>query len=166
MKRLGDILEKITCQAVLILLIGLTISTTLQVLTRYVFKRPLVWTEEASRFFFIWMVFLGASVGVRRKDHFLLDILLVNVPEGLRRVFLILANICVLAVSLILFLVGIVFTRIGLGQLSPTMRIPMAWIYLAMPIAGMLMFVYVIQQVYELIQGLTTYKDKTERLNV
>src|SRR3954462_15273155 len=53
----------------------LIIPVTLQVISRYTELIPsYIWTEELSRFLFIWMVMLGAMIGVRERTHFEVDV--------------------------------------------------------------------------------------------
>src|SRR5438045_7514196 len=54
----------------------LIVPVTLQVISRYTALIPAwIWTEELSRFLFIWMIMLGAMIGVRDGSHFVVDIL-------------------------------------------------------------------------------------------
>ena len=53
----------------------LIVPVTLQILSRYTGLIPSwIWTEELSRFLFIWMVMLGAMIGVREHSHFEVDV--------------------------------------------------------------------------------------------
>ena len=53
----------------------LLIPVTLQIISRYTALIPSwIWTEELSRFMFIWMVMLGAMIGVREGTHFDVDV--------------------------------------------------------------------------------------------
>src|ERR1700755_2431607 len=53
----------------------LIIPVTLQIISRYTALIPsYIWTEELSRFLFIWMVMLGAMIGVRERTHFEVDV--------------------------------------------------------------------------------------------
>ena len=44
-------------------------AITVQVFTRYVLGRPIIWVEESATYAFIWMVFVGASVGLKQGSH-------------------------------------------------------------------------------------------------
>jgi len=57
-----DIITEILLNLVGLFLLLFSITVFLQVLTRFVIQIPLAWTEEVSRYFFIWMVFLGSAV--------------------------------------------------------------------------------------------------------
>ena len=53
----------------------LIVPVTLQIISRYTALIPSwIWTEELSRFLFIWMVMLGAMIGVREGTHFEVDV--------------------------------------------------------------------------------------------
>src|SRR5258708_16169279 len=54
----------------------LIVPVTLQIISRYTALIPSwIWTEELSRFLFIWMIMLGAMIGVREGSHFVVDAL-------------------------------------------------------------------------------------------
>ena len=53
----------------------LIVPVTLQMIARFTdLIPPWIWTEEMARFLFIWMVMLGAMVGVRDGTHFDVDV--------------------------------------------------------------------------------------------
>ena len=53
----------------------LVVPVTMQILSRYTELIPAyIWTEELARFMFIWMVMLGAMIGVREATHFEVDV--------------------------------------------------------------------------------------------
>ena len=53
-----------------VFLIGLIVVTiTIQVFTRYVFDRPIVWVEEVATYAFIWGAFIGAALGHKSRRH-------------------------------------------------------------------------------------------------
>src|ERR1700754_2480665 len=53
----------------------LVVPVTMQIVSRYTTLIPsYIWTEELARFMFIWMVMLGAMIGVREGTHFEVDV--------------------------------------------------------------------------------------------
>jgi tripartite ATP-independent transporter DctM subunit len=70
----------------LFLFILLIILASLQVSFRYLFFAPLPWTEEVSRFFLVWVAFLGAASVTRRKMHILVDYLVCRMPVRANRI--------------------------------------------------------------------------------
>ena len=53
----------------------MTVLIFVQVVMRYVFSNSLAWTEELSRYLFLWSIWLGASYGVKTKTHVKLTVL-------------------------------------------------------------------------------------------
>lgn len=120
----------------------LIVPVTLQIVARYTHLIPAyIWTEELSRFLFIWMVMLGAMIGVRERSHFEVDVW----PElGPRAAALlrIVADLLVLAFAVVFVGWGIAFLRFGWDQLSELAELPMPWIFAAWPIAGLVWLLF------------------------
>jgi len=68
-QRLVRVAERLLEEAAAVLLLGLCVVTLAQVISRYAFAVSLVWVEEAARFLFTWVIWLGAAVGLRRGQH-------------------------------------------------------------------------------------------------
>jgi TRAP-type C4-dicarboxylate transport system permease small subunit len=114
----------------------LIVPVTLQILSRYTGLIPSwIWTEELSRFLFIWMVMLGAMIGIREHSHFEVDVWPDLGPKA-AALLRIVSDICVLAFALVFVWWGIEFVRFGWDQLSELAELPMPWIFLAWPMAG------------------------------
>jgi TRAP-type C4-dicarboxylate transport system permease small subunit len=114
----------------------LIVPVTLQIVSRYTALIPSwIWTEELSRFLFIWMVMLGAMVGIREGTHFEVDVW----PELKPRVnalLRIVSHVFVLVFALVFVWWGIEFVRFGWDQLSELAELPMPYIFIAWPLAG------------------------------
>ena len=114
----------------------LIVPVSLQTFSRYTALIPsYLWTEELARFLFIWMVMLGAMIGVREGTHFEVDVW----PElGARASALlrIVSAAFVLVFALVFVWWGIAFTKFGAQQLSEIAELPMWMIFIAWPMAG------------------------------
>src|SRR6266853_3741481 len=114
----------------------LVFPVSLQVFSRYTALIPsYIWTEELSRFLFIWMVMLGAMVGIKEGTHFEVDIW----PELGRRanaLMKIVSNLFVLIFALVFLYWGIKFVEFGWYQESELAELPMPFIFIAWPLAG------------------------------
>jgi TRAP-type C4-dicarboxylate transport system permease small subunit len=143
--------EALTAYMAAFLMAALSVIVFLGVFSRYALHNPWQWTEEAARIAFIWVVFLGASVGVRRGLHFRFTLLLDAMGPGVRRWMEILANLWVAFFAGIMVVKGLSFTMMNMGQLTPTMMIPKGWVYVAVPINGLLMIFYCVEHVMKLV---------------
>ena len=114
----------------------LIVPVTLQIISRYTALIPSwIWTEELSRFLFIWMVMLGAMIGVREGSHFEVDVWPDLGPRATALLRL-LSNVFVLIFALVFVWWGIQFVRFGWDQLSELAELPMPWIFIAWPVSG------------------------------
>ena len=79
----------------------LVIPVTLQIISRYTALIPAyIWTEEMARFLFIWMIMIGAMVGVRESAHFEVDVS-PTLPRRGEAAIRILSRLGILAMSLV-----------------------------------------------------------------
>ena len=115
----------------------LIIPITLQIISRYTALIPsYIWTEELSRFMFIWMVMLGAMIAVREGTHFEVDVWPDLSPRA-GALLRIVSNLVVLLFALVFVYWGVQFVRFGWDQQSELAELPMPFIFLAWPIAGL-----------------------------
>jgi TRAP-type C4-dicarboxylate transport system permease small subunit len=114
----------------------LIVPVTLQVVSRYTaLIPPWIWTEELSRFLFIWMIMLGAMIAVREGTHFVVDVL-PELPARPAAALQIVTNLFVLVFALVFVGWGIQFVRFGWDQTSELADLPMVFIFVAWPLAG------------------------------
>jgi TRAP-type transport system small permease protein len=114
----------------------LIVPVTLQIVSRYTALIPSwIWTEELSRFLFIWMVMLGAMIGIREGTHFEVDVWPDLGPKA-TALLRIVSNVFVLVFALVFVWWGIAFVRFGWSQNSELAELPMAFIFMAWPVAG------------------------------
>ena len=121
----------------------LIIPVTLQIISRYTALIPSwIWTEELSRFLFIWMIMLGAMIGVREGAHFLVDLWPELAPRP-TAMLQIASNVFVLAFALVFVWWGIQFVRFGWDQTSELAELPMTYIFIAWPVTGVVWVIFV-----------------------
>ena len=124
----------------------LILPVTLQTFSRYTELLPsYLWTEEASRFLFVWMIMLGAMVGMREKTHFEVDVWpeLAPRPNALLRMV---SNLFTLAFALVFVWWGAQFVRFGWNQSSEIAELPMWTIFIAWPLTGITWVVFLGEQ--------------------
>ena len=114
----------------------LIVPVTMQIVSRYTALIPsYIWTEELSRFLFIWMVMLGAMVAVREGTHFDVDVWPEFSPRAAARLRMF-SNVFVLLFACVFIYWGVQFVRFGWRQQSELAELPMPFIFLAWPMAG------------------------------
>jgi TRAP-type transport system small permease protein len=136
MKALIDVYHRVLTWLLVATVAVLIVPVTMQIVARFTALIPaFIWTEELARFLFIWMVMLGAMIGIREGTHFEVDVWpeLAPRPTALLRIV---SHVCVLVFALVFIWWGIEFTRFGWDQLSEIAELPMWTIFVAWPIAG------------------------------
>ena len=114
----------------------LVFPVTLQIISRFTHLFPhYIWTEELSRFLFIWMVMIGAMIGIREGTHFEVDVWPELGPRG-ECALRIVSHLFVLVFAVVFLHWGLRFVRFGWDQTSELADLPMVWIFAAWPIAG------------------------------
>jgi TRAP-type C4-dicarboxylate transport system permease small subunit len=127
-----------------VLFVLLTGVVTLQVFTRFVVHAPVIWSEEAARFLFFWVVLLGAAMSVKDRRHFVIDVTggRASGAPSLRFLLDVLPDVCVLGFSLLLFVEGVGYTEVGLFRTASNSRVNMALVYAAIPTFAALSTIY------------------------
>ena len=136
----------------------LIIPVSLQIFSRYVEQIPAyIWTEEMARFLFVWMIMIGAMLGIREGRHFEVDIWprMTARPQAALRL---LANLAVLAFALVFVWAGIEFTRFAWNRISELAELPLWLIHIAWPVTGVAWLVFTGEQVWDNLRTLASGK--------
>lgn len=104
------------------------------------FASDLAWVEEAVRLLNLFLVFGGLGLALERGRHVSIDTLRDKLPRAARQILVRLIDGIGLLASLYLAYLSwkLVVFVLATGQRSPTLDIPMGWIYAA-PLAGFLL---------------------------
>jgi TRAP-type C4-dicarboxylate transport system permease small subunit len=128
---------------------AITVLLVVAVVGRYSGLYALVWIEEAARAMFIWLCFLGAAVGVRRRGHFRLELFESFVPRAGRRAAQIAAHASLGALGIGLLLTGATMMSDSAGQYTNALNLPLMLVYAAIPASGVLFIVSAAELVWE-----------------
>ena len=140
---------------VIVAVFGSMIAITfLQVVFRYALTAPLPWSEEAARYCFVWIVFLGAAVGLERGFHLGVDLLVNRMPASLRRHIEMVSNILIAGFALVVIYASVPVLELNSMQRSPALGIQMTWIYLAIPTSMALILLITLVRIVTRLAGL------------
>ena len=120
-----------------------------QVFFRFVLNASLTWSEELSRFAFIWVVYMGAILGAKERIHIRVTAIQLLMPEQFRRFMLMLADAIWVTFNFFFAYQGIVQVRhlLRFTYTSPALQWNMAYIYCIVP-AGFMVMSYRIVEGY------------------
>lgn len=120
------------------LIAAMTLACLAQVVWRYLFNDPLIWSEELSRYLFIWISYLGAWMAWRFRQHIALDAVLLLRAARLRQWSARLVEVLVLCFLLYTAWGSLRLIEVASDQPSAVLQLPMAWVYLAYPVMALL----------------------------
>lgn len=128
---------------------GMLVTVTLQIIMRLA-GQSLDWSEELTRFLFLWAVFLGMASGFRTGEHPRITVVLRLLPQTVRRLALhlyVLLGVFFFAI-VAYYGVQLVVNQYRTGQTSPALQIGVFLISLAVAVSAVLAVVAHIQSAY------------------
>lgn len=125
-----------------------------QVVSRYVFNAPSTISEELLRFCLIWLALLGSAYIFGKREHMAMTFLVDKRSEKGKLVLGVISEILILVFAVaVLIYGGISITSLTLSQISPSLEIPMGYVYMVLPIAGVFTTIYSIANIKDLLSG-------------
>lgn len=152
MAKIENAIVKILYSVCAFLMFVMVSVVTAQVVSRYVFGNPFTWTEELARYTFVWMSMLGMAVGVKYGSHIALDILVKKLRGAPQKALMVINQLFVLAFVAVLTYSGIKLVQLGTRQTSPSLGLPMEWVYVVIPISGVLMIFFVLSETVRILK--------------
>lgn len=128
--------EQAICFAMFLVML---IILFLQVVLRFIFSHSNMWSEELSRYLFIYIVFMASSFAVTQRAHIRIDVLEKIWPRPLRKPTAVLGEIIWIAFSVLLTVLSAKYVYLNvakLHQMSLGIKVPMAWFWTALPIGN------------------------------
>ena len=125
-----------------------------QVIQRYVFQLPMPWATDVIRIFFVYSVFLGMGVGVFKKAHLNIDVLIQIMPQGAKPYFDLLSNCVVLVFLSVVLRFSVTFTLDNIDQVTPYLLFPMGYVYGVIPLTVVFMVIFLVIDTLKLIGGM------------
>ena len=133
LKFIDNAIDRSVCWLIVVLFVFMVFATLFQVISRYIFKSPLFWTEETGRYLLVWISFLGATTALKRNMHVAVNFVLNFFSEKIRSKLELLGKIFILFFLAFTIKGGLILSKINIHQLSPALRIPMFWPYVVIP---------------------------------
>ena len=143
-------LDRIVETACFLALAMLVLIVTLQVASRFL-PFSYVWTEELSRFLFIYAVVFGAPLAIRDNAFVNVDFIVNKFSRRAKEIYDIAVTVAIFLFLILTGIKGIDYLVLGLDQRSPTMPIPMAIPYAGISITSFLMALYCLQNLHGML---------------
>ncbi len=133
----------------------MTINVLWQVFSRFVLQNPSSITEELARYMLIWLGILGASYVAGQKMHLAIDLLSTKLKGKSKSYLEIVIQLSILLFSFFVMVIGgfrLVQITLTLNQISAALQIPLGYVYMIIPISGIIMMFYAVTFIVEEIK--------------
>ena len=139
----------------IVLMAVMVLDVSWQVFTRFILKDPSSFTDELAGFLLIWIGLLGASYALHTKAHLGIDVLTYKFTGTKKQVTEILISTIVLLFAFFVLVIGgirLVNITFTLNQISPAMGLKMGYVYLVLPLTGLLFIYYCLDNIIKTIK--------------
>lgn len=126
----GVLLKSIELYVPALMFLALFISFILQIVSRYIFRNPMVWPYELAQFGYVWVILLGAGYCSRDDDHIVFSVVYESVPERIRTIFDYISDVLTLVIFGVTIPALISFYEFFFTRFSTVLRIPLGLVYL------------------------------------
>ena len=165
MRKVTFWIDSILSKVLIVLMAAMVLDVTWQVITRFILQHPSSFTEELATFLLIWIGLLGASYALRTKAHLGIDILTYKLKGTKRHISSLFISICIFLFSFFVMVLGgirLVQVTLSLNQISAALRIKMGYVYIVLPLSGILMMYYCLFFIFETLEEWKTKKTLEE----
>ena len=146
-------IDRIVGNLLVIIMSVMVINVLWQVFTRFVVGTPSSFTDELARYLMIWIGILGAGFVSGKNAHVAIDVLPSKLSANGQKKLSVFVKILIALFALTAMVIGrsrLVYITYILGQHSPALQIPLAYVYLAIPLSGILIIYYKIADLLNL----------------
>lgn len=121
----------------------MTIIGTYQIVTRYFFNRPSTVSEELLTYSFTWMALLASAYVFGKRDHMRMGFLADKLTGTGRKYLEVAIDLLTFVFAAVVMVYGgIAITKLTMIQTTASLRIPMGYIYIIVPMTGILIMVF------------------------
>ena len=154
--RVRKIIDK-TLEWVLIFLMStLVLDVLWQVMSRYIMNSPSSYTDELAGYLLIWIGLLGAAYVAGKSEHLAIDLLLQRSSKKRKLKLEVIISVLVVLFAIVVMVIGgswLVYTRFFLSVRSGALGLPLGVVYLVLPISGLLIAYFDIDNMYNTIKN-------------
>ena len=158
MNKVFKIIDVFIKYVLVILVAVLSVLGIYQVIGRALGHAP-AWTEESIRFLFVWATCVGAAIGVKEHIHIGIDVLVKLLPNIGQKIMAVIVQTILCVFDVFLIRAGAMLDQKTMNQPSPAMRLPMGYVYLAVPVLGGLGLFYSLREIVKIIREKEEKKD-------
>lgn len=132
----------------------MTIIGTYQITTRYFFNKPSTVSEELLTYSFTWMSLLASAYVFGKRDHMRMGFLADKITGQKKKWLETAIDLLAFAFAAVVMVYGgISITRLTMIQTTASLRVPMGFIYVIVPVSGVLIMIFSLINAIDMIKG-------------
>lgn len=129
MRKLVDLMFRGLDLVLIVLLGGMSLMVFVNVVMRYTMNSGIPVSEELSRFFFLWLTYIGAVVAHRHNLHMGMETIVARFGRKGRMVLMGVSDLLIIGCSLVLLVGTWKQLPINISMAAPVSGLSMAWVY-------------------------------------
>lgn len=145
----SDFVNKLCSILCVVMLIAMVVITGMQIIFR-VFFTALSWSEEATRYLLVWSTFIGGSVVYKAAGHISVTLVTDHCPARIQKVLKGLVHIICGVFCTVAVFAGFQYMAKQGTQLSAALRIPMRFMYMAIPVGCISIDLHIVDAILQL----------------
>ncbi|WJY15873.1 TRAP transporter small permease [Pectobacteriaceae bacterium CE90] len=146
-KWLDRVIEVFCCS----LLIVMVLVACWQVISRYIFNAPSIFSEEFLRFSLVWLSVIGLAYVAGKREHISLTLFLDKCPPRLTAYWNMVIQVVFILFSIYILIIGGWHVSLNaMMQISPVLQISMGKVYYSLPLSGVLTIVYCVLNIVDM----------------
>jgi len=142
---LRDKTDKILANTLIVIMSVMVVNVLWQVFTRYIMGDPSSFTDELARYLMIWIGLLGAAYVSGKNMHVAINVLPEKFSKSTQNKITLFVNLLIIVFVFTALVIGgirLVYITYILDQTSPSLQIPLAVVYMVLPLSGALIIYY------------------------
>lgn len=141
------------------MMLALFIAFLIQIASRYLFNRPLVWPYELSQLAYLWVITLGCNYAQRTDENIVFSVVYDLVPVTVQKIFDLISSLLVSGIFLVVLPKVISFYEFYFTRYSTVFKLPLGLVYLGFLI---FMIITIVRGICKIVTTVRSFAQKTE----
>jgi TRAP-type C4-dicarboxylate transport system, small permease component len=162
LKKLGKLFDRIEDEVLVTMFIVMVGVIFLQVIMRYVFNNSLTWSEELGKFIFVWISWLGISIGHRRREHIAITMVVDKLGYRAQKTAEVITELILAVICGVTVYYGILMMQVQVPVPYAAIKISTSWGYLSLVLGCSLCLIRALMHMAEAVKCVISGKPVQE----
>ncbi len=144
------------------MIVLMTLIISYQVISRFVLNTTPAWIQPLSLLLMVWIGFLGIAIGIQDNSHIKINIFVEKMPEKIQKGLNLVQRLLAILFGLFMVIEGGKFSLSMLSSNIPGIKVPSATLYVVVPLAGLLIIIYLLFELFGKWEGLNDESEEEQ----